>query len=33
VFLDELPKGGGTGISDNQINWKNSIGYKIMMIL
>ena len=32
VFLDDLPRGGTTGVGDAQINWNNSIGYKIRFI-
>jgi hypothetical protein len=31
VFLDNLPRG-GKFIKDNDINWKNSIGYKVKFI-
>lgn len=32
VFLEDLPRGGGTGISKNNINWRNSVGYTVKFI-
>jgi len=26
IFTQNLPKGGGTGISYNQVNWQQSVG-------
>lgn len=32
IFLDDLPKGGGSGISSSNINWLKSIGYDVKFI-
>ena len=32
TFLENLPTGNGYGVKSDQINWKNSIGYKVNFI-